>query len=422
MAEYEKVRKRTYVIDHTPIKMDYLVVGTHLPFDVYTREKSVYKLTFEKGHTYNHIDRNNLKNRGISEVYVDEEVMDEVNKYKKKNADANPATLSPEKKFEKYTLDKDRCYYVGRKLLLPGERINFSLLVIRNMEMHELLAADESNTSEISVGHIDYDQTIGDIVIKRSDIKHYHNYINNLVKSERQLLGEKILIKNWAAIENLKIMLDFLLNSPSNKDVIMRIRAATIPLVNVVSENINSIPDLLTKGLHNYFYNVHSVNVAILATGLALKIGIKQKEAQTVTLGALLHDVGISIIPSAIINKMGNLSDSEFQIYKNHVMEGERLLGTDKSLPEDVVLAASQHHEKLSRRGYPLKPSADRIKLYSRITAICDSYDALTTKKPFRDSLSPLEAMALLSKESENYDPALIKMFVSMMGGTSKQA
>jgi hypothetical protein len=52
MAEYEKVVKRTYVIDHTPIKMDYLVVGTQLPFDVYTKDKSVYKLTYEKGHKY----------------------------------------------------------------------------------------------------------------------------------------------------------------------------------------------------------------------------------------------------------------------------------------------------------------------------------------------------------------------------------
>src|ERR1700690_1862677 len=117
MAEYEKVVKRTYVIDHTPIKMDYLVVGTQLPFDVYTKDKSVYKLTYEKGHKYNHIDRGTLKSKGISEVYVDYEVMDEVNKYKKKTADENPATLSPEKKSEKNTADKENSNYPGKNRL-----------------------------------------------------------------------------------------------------------------------------------------------------------------------------------------------------------------------------------------------------------------------------------------------------------------
>jgi HD-GYP domain-containing protein (c-di-GMP phosphodiesterase class II) len=420
VGEYDKVKKRTYVIDHTPIKMDYLVVGTQLPFDVYTRDKSVYKLTYEKGHAYNHIDRNNLKSKGISEVYVDYEVMDEVNKYKKKNAEVTPTALSAEKKFEKYTTDKERCYYAGRKLLIPGEQINFSLHVLRNMEMHALLAADVSNPSEITVKHLDYNQTIGDIVIKKSDIKHYYNYINTLVKSEQHLPSEKIHIKNWATIENLKIMMDLLLDSPSNKEIMMRIKAVMSSFVSMVAENLDRIPDLLSKGLHNYFFNVHSVNVAIMSTGLALKIGIKPKEAQNLALGSLLHDIGISIVPAAIINKLGNLSDNEFQVYKNHVVEGEKLLIADKSLPDEVVTAAVQHHEKLSKRGYPLKLSADRINLCGRITAICDCYDAITTKKPFRDSMSSFEAMALLTKEDENYDSALIKIFIVMMSSMNK--
>ena len=157
-----------------------------------------------------------------------------------------------------------------------------------------------------------------------------------------------------------------------------------------------------------------------MSTGLALKIGIKPKEAQNLALGSLLHDIGISRVPAAIINKLGNLSDNEFQVYKNHVVEGEKLLIADKSLPDEVVTAAVQHHEKLSKRGYPLKLSADRIKLCGRITAICDCYDAITTKKPFRDSMSSFEAMALLTKEDENYDSALIKIFIVMMSSMNK--
>ena len=102
--------------------------------------------------------------------------------------------------------------------------------------MHALLAADVSNPSEITVKHLDYNQTIGDIVIKKSDIKHYYNYINTLVKSEQHLPSEKIHIKNWATIENLKIMMDLLLDSPSNKEIMMRIKAVMSSFVSMVDK------------------------------------------------------------------------------------------------------------------------------------------------------------------------------------------
>ena len=419
MGDYVKVKRRTFVIDHTPIKMDYLVVGTELPCDVYTKDKSTFKLSFSKGHKYNHVDRGTLQGKGISEVYVDYEVMDEVNRYKKKNQES-AVPLSPEKKFEKYTADKEKVYYTGRRLLIVGEKINFSLSVIRNMEMQDLLTADETNLAEIKEEHIDNAHIVGDIVIKKSDIKYYHQFINSLIKSESISPGDKITIKNWAIIENLKLMMDFLLNEPANKEIMSRIKVVMGSFVNMVSENLDKIPELLSKGLHNYFVNVHSVNVAIMATGLGLKIGIKPKEAQNLALGALLHDIGMSIVPAAIINKMGNLSDIEFQVYKNHVVEGERLLKSDKNMPEDVTLAAVQHHEKLSRRGYPFRLTADNIKLYGRITAICDCYDSITTKKPFKEPISSFEAMALLTKEADNYDPALIKLFIGMMRGANQ--
>jgi len=419
MSDYVKVKRRTFVIDHTPIKMDYLVVGTELPCDVYTKDKSTFKLSFAKGHKYKHTDRSALQSKGISEVYVDYEVMDEVNKYKKKNQEA-PASLSPEKKFEKYTADKEKIYYIGRKLLVVGEKINFSLSIIRNLEMQDLLIADETNPAEIKEEHIDNAHIVGDIVIKKTDIKHYHQFINSLIQSESLSPAEKIMIKNWAIIENLKLMMDFLLNEPSNKGITLRIKAVMGSFVNMVLENLDKISELLSKGLHNYFVNVHSVNVAIMATGLGLKIGIKPKEAQNLALGALLHDIGMSIVPVGIINKLGNLSDNEFQVYKNHVVEGEKLLRSDKNMPDEVIMAAVQHHEKLSKRGYPFRLSADKIKLCGRITAICDCYDSVTTKKPFKEPISSFEAMALLTKEADNYDPSLIRSFIGMMRGANQ--
>jgi HD-GYP domain-containing protein (c-di-GMP phosphodiesterase class II) len=122
------------------------------------------------------------------------------------------------------------------------------------------------------------------------------------------------------------------------------------------------------------------------------------------------------VIPSEIINKQGKLDDTEYRIIQTHVAEGEKILKENHRLPSDSLSAVTQHHEKMSGKGYPSRIKEKGITLFGRITAIADCYDALTTARPYRQSLTPFTALGIIAKETGNYDPELLRVFVKMLG------
>ena len=130
----------------------------------------------------------------------------------------------------------------------------------------------------------------------------------------------------------------------------------------------------------------------------------------------MLHDVGKSSIPPAIINKPGRLDDSEYRIIKTHVSEGEKILRLNKEIPEESFIAVSQHHERLSGRGYPYNKSGQDIHPFGRITSIVDCYDAMTTERSYQPARTPFYALSIITREAGDYDLELLKVFIKMLG------
>ncbi|HKN19322.1 MAG TPA: HD domain-containing phosphohydrolase, partial [Dissulfurispiraceae bacterium] len=93
---------------------------------------------------------------------------------------------------------------------------------------------------------------------------------------------------------------------------------------------------------------------------------------------------------------------------------GADILRAFDFVPPDALPAVLQHHEKLNGRGYPHRSKDKEIGLFARITAIADSYDAVTTPRPFRPAQSSFNALSLISKETGSYDPNLLKLFVQI--------
>lgn len=82
----------------------------------------------------------------------------------------------------------------------------------------------------------------------------------------------------------------------------------------------------------------------------------------------------------------------------------------------ESLVPVLQHHEKLPGRGYPFKLSGKSIKLFGRIAAIADCYDALTTQRPYKPAFTPFYALSVIAKETGDYDPDLLKIFIKMLG------
>jgi putative nucleotidyltransferase with HDIG domain len=157
----------------------------------------------------------------------------------------------------------------------------------------------------------------------------------------------------------------------------------------------------------------HSSRVAALSRNFAKKLGMSVEEAEELYLGGLLHDVGKIGIPDAILNKPGKLSDEEMEIMRRHPRIGAELMGRIK-LPEMIIRSISEHHERLDGRGYPHGLSADSISRAGRILKIADVYDALLSKRHYKDAMDREEVLEILRKGmGTDFDAELMEIFLT---------
>ena len=159
----------------------------------------------------------------------------------------------------------------------------------------------------------------------------------------------------------------------------------------------------------------HSNNVAYYATSLAREMNLNQDVVEIIRQAALLHDVGKIGIPEAILNKEGKLTEEEYEIIKGHV---EASIGIIRYLPslDYVIPAVIGHHERYDGNGYPRRISGENIPLSARILCIADSFDAMTTKRCYKEIIPKERALQILEEEAgRQFDPELVPVFIRGM-------
>ena len=161
----------------------------------------------------------------------------------------------------------------------------------------------------------------------------------------------------------------------------------------------------------------HSINVCILALAMARHIGLGRNEMEMLGAGALLHDVGKLKTPLEVLNKPGKLTPEEFAIMKAHPVHGRELLEHRYGLPHLVADMAYSHHERAAGGGYPRGLSGDQISIWSKIVAIVDVYDAITSDRCYHKGMSATEALTkMYSWRMTDFDPALLEQFIQCLG------
>lgn len=162
----------------------------------------------------------------------------------------------------------------------------------------------------------------------------------------------------------------------------------------------------------------HAANTAVLSIVLGEKLGLPKVDLADLGLAGVFCDVGLKLLPRAVAEKQGPLDAAERALVEQHPLRGvEYMLGegafTRSTLSRIVV--AFEHHRRTDGGGYP--PMARPPDLFSRIVAIAEAYDALTTDRPWRKAYLPDEALAVMLGESgRRFDPVLLKVFVNTMG------
>jgi putative two-component system response regulator len=154
--------------------------------------------------------------------------------------------------------------------------------------------------------------------------------------------------------------------------------------------------------------------MSLYSSQIGEKLGLASNEVQNILYVAPMHDVGKIGIPDSILMKPGKLTEKEFEIMKTHTTIGAKILTNSKAeilnLAEKVALS---HHEKWNGKGYPQGLSGDKIPLLGRIIGLADTFDALTSRRPYKDPYSVEMALDIIKKErEEHFDPDVVDVFM----------
>ncbi|MCE1248385.1 MAG: HD-GYP domain-containing protein [Firmicutes bacterium] len=162
----------------------------------------------------------------------------------------------------------------------------------------------------------------------------------------------------------------------------------------------------------------HVDRVAKMSGDLAKAINLPPEEQATVNQAAVLHDVGKILTPISVLNKPGALTDEEFTIMKQHAADTEKLLsGVKGCVDQKVISAAKSHHERWDGKGYPCGLKGEEIPVGARIIALADTYDAITSDRPYRKGAPKEKALEIMAQNSgTQFDPKLLDAFLKMMG------
>ena len=199
----------------------------------------------------------------------------------------------------------------------------------------------------------------------------------------------------------------------ARKDVTLLLEAGT-----TLAREISKTPSVMfslerVRTWDEYSY-VHSLNVALLSGFLATVLFRGDVRAvELLTIGGLLHDLGKAVIPREILNKPGSLDAGEYEIVKRHPAEGERLARASGVQDERILSLVMTHHERWNGTGYPSKLKGEDIPFLGRITAVADVFDALTSRRVYKEAYTNNRAIGTILCETQHkFDRRIVRVLL----------
>ena len=231
-------------------------------------------------------------------------------------------------------------------------------------------------------------------------------------------IGEEILrarkIKQETVQTVEKIMDDVKFGKEIEKD---RVDHVVDNVIDSVMRNRSALVGLgrLRKVDEYVFY--HSMSVCALMINFGKYLGFDTQLLKEVAIGAMLHDIGTTKVPSEILTKKRALSEEEYETIKKHVGYGREILEQTEGISNVSILTAYQHHERMDGSGYPIGLKGEEITNYGQAIAIVDVYDALTSKRCYKQKIPPTQALKILFERSGGeFNRMMVEKFIRCVG------
>ena len=247
----------------------------------------------------------------------------------------------------------------------------------------------------------------------------YQRYIEkNLgrILSDPRIVEEK---KAGILYEASTSLVKDVLANPTFGENIQRSKELVENQVEYILKGREAFLNLLRITSFDYYTYTHSVNVCTFSVALAQQMGFTDERfLHELGVGALLHDVGKSKISDRILNKRSALNPIEFEIMKKHPKWGVEILTETDQISATSYYPILQHHERGDRSGYPAGLTLEEQHIYSKIVAITDCFDAMTTERVYQRAMDTYPALKIMFSLKNHFDDTAIRSFAELMGPT----
>lgn len=190
--------------------------------------------------------------------------------------------------------------------------------------------------------------------------------------------------------------------------------AAASCIVEDLLEHLEEIPNMKQLRLFDNDTFNHSVHVAVLSTLVGLELGYYEERLDKLALSGLMHDIGKERLPAELIKKEGKLTEREYRMIQEHPRIGYEIVKDMISIPAVVKHAILFHHENVDGSGYPEGRKGDKVHVFAKIVHLCDVYDAMTSRRCYKDAINPAEVISYIKSEADKmFDRMLVDAFQS---------
>jgi HD-GYP domain-containing protein (c-di-GMP phosphodiesterase class II) len=194
------------------------------------------------------------------------------------------------------------------------------------------------------------------------------------------------------------------------------IRDAVTDVINAIKQESAVLITFSPLRILDEYTFTHSTNVCILTVAQAMALKIKEEFLHDIGVAAMLHDIGKIFVPEKVLNKPGKLTDDEFELIRLHPQKGAEYLINKPGIPPLAIIVAYEHHMLYDHSGYPKVSNNWRQNICSQMTTISDHFDALRTKRTYRDSMETKIIMDMIvNMAGNNMNAILVKNFLLLL-------
>jgi HD-GYP domain-containing protein (c-di-GMP phosphodiesterase class II) len=307
----------------------------------------------------------------------------------------------------------DSYILVDKRFFHIGDEVNFNLFFL-DKPTHMSLFLQSDTVIDLKQKH--KLRQAEQLFISKSKKERYDSFrechIQNVLEDHSMSLDEKIDIIYESSTE----LTQSLYNNPNALENAQRSKNIVTPILQSILYHEDTISSYIKIIEYDYYTHTHSLNVSIYALCLGAELNLAEKTLTALGRSALLHDLGKSKIEHDIVAKTEELSQYEFERMKMHPASGYEIAVDIGIKSKDILDGIRHHHEKLNGMGYPDRLKDDEITLFPRIIGVCDVFDALTTKRSYKNAMSSYDALYLMKTEMHNHlDMHIVDVFIKML-------